>query len=84
MRGGWTRDDAGLERALAEAVLAARAVPPQFRVAARAAYDRRTLDAEPATLARDRATVPGTRRTPREDVAALRHLTFVAADLTVE
>ena len=69
MRGGWTRDDAGLERALAEAVLAAREVPPQFRVAARAAYDWRTLDAELATLARDCATVPWTRRTGREDHA---------------
>ena len=84
MRGGWTRDDAGLEWALTEAVLAARAVPPQFRVAARAAYDWRTLDAELATLTRDCATVPWTRRTGREDVAELRDLTFVAADLTVE
>ena len=84
MGGGWTRDDGALERALAEAVLAARAVPPQFRAAARAAYDRRAVDAEPATLARVRATVPGTRRTAREDLAALRDLTFVAADLTVE
>jgi hypothetical protein len=84
VRGGWTRDDAGLERALAEAVLAARAVPPQFRVAARAAYDWRTRDAELAALARDRATVPGTRRTGREDVPALRDLTFVAGDLTME
>lgn len=84
MGGGWTRDDGALERELAEAVLAARAVPPQFRAAARAAYDRRAVDAEPATLARVRATVPGTRRTGREDLAALRDLTFVAADLTVE
>jgi hypothetical protein len=84
VRGGWTRDDAGLERALAEAVLAAREVPPQFRVAARAAYDWRTLDAELATLARDCATVPWTRRTGRGRVAELRDLTFVAADLTVE
>ena len=84
MPGGWTTDDAGLERALAEAVRAAREVPPRFRVAARAAYDRRTVDAELATLSRDLAVVPGTRRADREDVAALRDLTFVAADLTVE
>lgn len=84
MRAGCTTDDAGLERALAEAVLAARAVPPQFRAAARAAYDWRTPGAEPATLARARPTAPGTRRTGRGHVAAPRDLTFVAPDLTVQ
>ena len=83
MSGRWTTDDAGLECALAEALRDARTVPPRFREAARAAYGRRTLDAELATLARDCAAVPGTHRADREDLAALRGLTFVAADLTV-
>jgi hypothetical protein len=77
-------DDTELARELAEAVREARAVPARFAVAARAAYGWRTLDAELATLTHDSPAVPGARRAGREDVAALRDLTFVAPDLTVE
>lgn len=81
---GWTDDGAALLRALAEAVRTAREVPPRFVEAARAAYAWHSVEAELASLSQDPAA--GAEELPGagEDVAVLRTLTFVGADLTVE
>jgi len=68
---------------LGEAVRAAEEVPASFVAAGRAAFAWRNLDAELAALTYDSATsgvLAGTRSEP----AALRALTFVARELTIE
>jgi hypothetical protein len=78
--GFWDSDE-HLLADLAEAVLAARDVPPRLVDAGKAAFAWHTVDAELAALAFDSAVEPaGT----RAETATLRAMTFVASHATIE
>jgi len=79
----WMTDDDRLLAVLADALDDARAVPPGFVEAGKAAYAWRTIDAELAALTYDSA-VDDLAGVLRADSATLRALTFAAAELTIE
>jgi len=76
--------DDRLMAALGEAVRAARAVPPEFTEAGRAAYTWRTVDAELAALTFDSATQAAAAPAVRAEEASPRFLTFAGSQLTIE
>lgn len=80
----WLSDDDRLLAVLADALDDARAVPPRFVEAGKAAYAWRTIDAELAALTYDSAADLELAGVLRADSATLRALTFAAADLTIE
>ncbi|TWD79128.1 hypothetical protein FB561_0183 [Kribbella amoyensis] len=80
----WWTDDDQLVAVLADALDEARAVPPEFVEAGKAAYVWRTIDAELAALTYDSVADAELAGTLRADSATLRALTFASADLTIE
>ncbi|HEY8045680.1 MAG TPA: hypothetical protein VIF35_15530 [Streptosporangiaceae bacterium] len=79
----WADDDR-LMAALGEAVRAARAVPPEFTEAGRAAYTWHNVDAELAALTFDSAAQPAAAPAVRAEEAGPRFLSFVGSELTIE
>jgi hypothetical protein len=77
----WTDDR--LMAALGEAVRAARAVPPGFTEAGKAAYTWRNVDAELAALTFDSAAQAAALAVRAEE-ASPRFLTFAGSQLTIE
>jgi hypothetical protein len=79
----WWEDDDQTAAMLGEALAEARAVPRDFIEAGKAAYIWRSFDfaAELAKLTYDSQREPVTTRT---DTAAIRSLTFAAANLAIE
>lgn len=76
-----TFDELQLEQAVAETVAAARAVPEEWRVAARAAYSWRTIDQELLELSFD------SQFDPTDDLRSIgtaRTLEYAGAGLTLE
>jgi hypothetical protein len=69
--------------ALGEAVRAARAVPPEFTEAGKAAYTWHNVDAELAALTFDSAAQAAAPALRAEE-ASPRFLTFAGAELTIE
>jgi hypothetical protein len=78
----WADDDR-LLAALGEAVRAARAVPPEFTEAGKAAYTWHNVDAELAALTFDSAAQAAVTAV-RAQEASPRFLTFAGGDLTIE
>ncbi len=81
MASNWWNSDDQLVAMLDEALQEARAVPPEFIEAGKAAYTWRGIDAELAALTYDSEHEPALTRT---DTAALRALTFCCSRLTIE
>jgi hypothetical protein len=77
-------DDEQLLGALKDALLARRAVPPEFVEAGKNAYAWRNIDAELAQLTYD--SIRDKDRTPamRSETASIRALTFTSPHLTIE
>jgi hypothetical protein len=88
--GSWIGDDDRLLAELGEAVRAGRAVPEQFVQIGKAAFAWHDIDAELARLTFDSAPGAGMAAAGaaaaglRSDRAALRSLTFVSSELTIE
>jgi hypothetical protein len=82
----WWADDDRLLASLDDALRSAQAVPRDLVEAAKAEYTWRSIDAELAALAYDSALEDSyaTAAATRAEPAALRALTFVAPELTVE
>jgi hypothetical protein len=77
-------DDDALLAQLRAVVNQVDPIPQAVRIAARAAIEWRTLDAELAALVHDSASEPAAALAVRGAATAPRTLTFEAADLTIE
>lgn len=84
MTGGDRPDDELLLADLAAALRGERAVPSRFVELGRSAYTWHTIDAELAALIADTARAGGDPIGTRAEPAALRALTFVAGQVSIE
>jgi hypothetical protein len=79
---GW--DNEQLMAALRQSLAASQDVPPEAIAAARSAYAWRNVDAELAQLSYDSSRDRDLALSRQSETAAIRALTFVSANLTIE